>query len=51
MIVAGDSQMMRGKYAADAIPALKEFYDMCVSEVVSDAGIFNDKNFPYPEEE
>ena len=51
MIVAGDSQMMRGKYATDAIPALKQFYDMCVSEVVSDAGVFKDKNFSYPAEE
>lgn len=51
MIVAGDSRMMRGKYAADAIPALKKFYDMCVSEEVSDARVFEDKNFSYPAEE
>ena len=51
MIVAGDSQMMRGKYAADAIPALKEFYDMCISKEVSDARVFQDKNFSYPAEE
>lgn len=51
MIVAGDSQMMRGKYAADAIPALKEFYDMCISKEVSDARVFEDKNFSYPAEE
>ena len=51
MIVAGDSRMMRGKYAADAIPALKEFYDMCISKEVSDARVFEDKNFSYPAEE
>lgn len=46
-----DSRMMRGKYAADAIPALKEFYDMCISKEVSDARVFEDKNFSYPAEE
>lgn len=51
VIVAGDSRMMRGKYAADAIPALKEFYDMCISKEVSDARVFEDKNFSYPAEE
>lgn len=51
MIVAGDSQMMRGQLAADVIPALKEFYDMCNSEEVSDARVFKDKNFSYPTEE
>ena len=51
MIIAGDSQMMRGKKAADAIPALKEFYDMCNSKEVSDARVFQDKNFSYSTEE
>ena len=51
MIVAGDSQMLRGKYASDAMPALKEFYNMCISKEVSDARVFQDKDFSYPAEE
>ena len=51
MIIAGDSQMMRGKYADDVIPALKEVYNMCISKEVSDARLFNDKKFSYSTEE
>ena len=51
MIIAGDSQMMRGKKAADAVPAIKEFYDICISEEVSDARVVQDKNFSYATEE
>jgi energy-coupling factor transporter ATP-binding protein EcfA2 len=50
MIIAGDSRMMHGKKAADAIPALKKFYDMCNDKEVTDARVFQDKNFSYQEE-
>ena len=53
MVVAGDSGMMRGRAAREAVPALVKFYEMCAGKEVPDAGVFKDKDFLYearPEE-
>lgn len=51
MIVAGDSQMMQGEAARDAVPALVKFYQLCRNKEVPDAGFFKDKDFLYQKAE
>ena len=51
MIIAGDSNMVRGKKAANAVPALKAFYDLCSNEEITDARVFQDKEFSHTEGE
>lgn len=51
MIIAGDSQMMQGKLARSAVPALVKFYEKCVDKEVPDARIYKDQEFLYQKAE
>ena len=50
MIVVGDSRMMSGKAAQNAIPALVKFYQLCKNKEVPDARVFKDNSFLYQAE-